>query len=50
MNLLGVVYSVVRGFSKGPISDLCEEISALARRSVNQHSEAWCTLGGKELY
>ncbi|CAE7481699.1 Dtx3l [Symbiodinium natans] len=40
MNVVGVVYSVVRGFAKGNLSEFCEEISAWARRSVNQHSEA----------
>ncbi|CAE7472526.1 Dtx3l [Symbiodinium necroappetens] len=40
INVAGVAYSVLRGFAKGHLSDVCEEISTFARRSVNQHSEA----------
>eukprot|EP00439_Symbiodinium_sp_Y106_P080790 s383_g19.t1 len=40
INVAGVVYSVMRGFARGHLADVCEEISTVARRSVNQHSEA----------
>ena len=49
INVAGVAYSVLRGFAKGHLSDVCEEISTFARRSVNQHSAAVLQLGSKQL-